>query len=95
MFTFEIKIKDMTVTFDELLFITDEGESKFPKEIRSDLINLLVLVRRKTLEEVAIKAKADVNIFKSSFYEFEKGEDYETYIIKDSILNLNENTVDI
>ena len=95
MFTFEIKIKYMTVTFEELLFIMDEECEKFPQAIRGDIIELSKFIKRKTIEECANKAKADARIFKASFYEFEKGEDYDAYVLKDSILNINENELDI
>ena len=52
-------------------------------------------IRKLTLEEAANKADAAVNIFKSSFYNLEEGEDYEVYVLKESILQLDKNSIEI
>ena len=86
----------MVKTLEQL--IDEHFEDKFsnyPNIHFEKVLDLMKLVRTQTLIEAADKADADVNIFKSSFYNLQEGEDYEVYVLKESILQLDKNSIKI
>lgn len=71
----------MTKTFEEIIF-----EKKF-QNLFEDFVELMQLVRIKTLEEAASKAEADITFLPDG--------DKEVYVINSSILNLDKNSIEI
>ena len=86
----------MRKTFNELVQEKSYNADNFNIVVDyKDVIKLLELCRLNTIQECANNAQADVNIFKSSFYNLEEGEDYEVYVLKESILQLDKNSIEI
>ena len=84
----------MKQTFEELL----KGKRKLPNANGNyyseiTVIELLKLVRQKTLEEAANNADADYNITES--FDRMTGENIEVYVLKESILQLDKDSIEV
>lgn len=92
-----------TLTFEELVrndSVTFEPYDNTRFLDVKDVLDLLKQVRLATLEECANKADADV-YFIGHLAELEggdkfiEGEDYEVYVLKHSILDLDKNSIEV
>ncbi len=88
----------MVKTFEELLNdIYDNGTLSISHHFKvRDLLNLMKLIRLKTIEECADKADADYNIINSNIKdEYFREEQIEVYVLKESILGLDKNSIEL
>ena len=93
-----------TLTFEELIKNYETNPNYqidlMRNDCYNDTLNLLKQVRLATLEECANKADADV-YFIGHLAELEggdkfiEGEDYEVYVLKHSVLDLDKNSIEI
>lgn len=82
----------MKKTFEEILDEHFEDRfSNYPNIHFEKVLELMQLVRNQTLKEVADVAEADYNLINNIF----NPEDIEIYVLKQSILQLDKNSIEI
>jgi hypothetical protein len=86
----------MVKTFDNLVkehYWNDESAGNVIST--EDVLDLLKLVRLKTLEECANKAESDINWLDGAFLNLKSENTYEVYVLKESILQLSKDSIEL
>jgi hypothetical protein len=85
----------MVKTFEEILDEHFEDRfSNYPNIHFEKVLELMKLVRLQTMVEIANKADADYNIINSNIKdEYFREEQIEVYVLKESILQLDKNSI--
>lgn len=82
----------MRKTFKQIL--QERSDLDLSNSTFNTLIEIMKFVRSQTLIEVANKAEADVNWLDENLINIDSS-DYEVYILKESILQLDKNSIEI
>lgn len=82
----------MRKTFEQIL--QERRDLDLSSSAFDELIEIMKFVRAFTLIEVANKAEADVNWLDENLINIDSS-DYEVYILKESILQLDKNSIEI
>ena len=86
----------MKQTFEELLENHfEKRDSNYLNINKEDVLELMKLIRLKTIIECSNTAEADVNWLEENLINLEAGQDYEVYVLKESILQLDKNSIEI
>ncbi len=84
----------MRQTFEDLIFELEGQSDGWSTTYNfTDVLKLLKLVRQKTLKEAANNADADYNFTED--FDRKTGQNIEVYVLKESILQLDKDSIEI